>query len=111
MALDVSVQHQKTKEAARGTHCPRHGCRRLALARHAGDPFAQVGALEFFNLLVPCFRPGLQSAKIARVVLQRVNREAFLDLYVTKEFADEISLVDSFGHQKEVSTGGKDFSP
>jgi hypothetical protein len=34
--------------------------------------------------------------------LQRVSGEPFLDLNVTEEFADQIALVQPFGHQDEI---------
>src|SRR6266478_9472022 len=110
MPFDVSIQHQETKEATRGAHRTVHGCRRLTLARHACDPFAEVGALKPFNLLVTFFSPALQPGKIARIALQRVSREALLDLNVTQEFADQVALVYSLGHHDEGSISGIDFS-
>jgi len=57
-------------------------------------------ARVFLSACVWCL-PRFQPGEIARVALQRVNREAFLDLYVTEEFADEIALVQWFGHRSD----------
>src|SRR6266404_3855156 len=110
MPFDVAIEHQKPKEATRRAHCARDRRRRQPLARHAGNPLTQVLTFKLFDLFVTFICPILQLRNVARVTLQRVCREAFLDLNVTEEFADEIAKINLLAHREDGSTRSIDFS-
>src|SRR5713101_551470 len=107
MTLYVVVEHEKVKEPAGGADRSRDGGRRQAVAGHARNPLAQVFAVKFLDRLVICFGPRLQLRDVAGVTLQRVSGQAFFDLNVSKEFANEIAIRTLAQHRDQIITGSK----
>src|SRR6185369_44084 len=92
MRLDVTIEHEKLEEPARGADCARDRRGRESFTRKTRDPFAQVGASDFGYVFMVGVGPGLQSIEIAFVTLECLTRESLLDLNVTEEFSDEVAI-------------------
>src|SRR5947209_12446459 len=91
MFLNVAVEEQEAKEAARRANSPRDRRGRKSFARKLRNPPSQILARQTFYALSLSRSPLFQSLQIMPVAFERPRRQALLDLHVRDVFLDQIA--------------------